>query len=117
GYEVYALNPKANEVEGDTCYPNLAALPEPVTAVVIATHPDVTLDIVQDCAVNGIHHVWIHKSIDGGSLSDEAVTYCRQHQINVIPGGCPMMFCEPVDVAHKCMRWVLGFTGGIPKQV
>jgi hypothetical protein len=27
-----------------------------------------------------------------------------------------MMFCQPVDVGHKCMRWLLGVTGKLPKQ-
>lgn len=117
GYQVYALNPNASEVEGDPCYPDLAALPESVEGVVIATHPETSLGIVQECARLGVHDVWIHKSIGQGSLSEEAVAYCQSHGIRVIPGGCPMMFCAPVDLAHKCMRWVLGMTGGIPKTI
>jgi predicted CoA-binding protein len=117
GYQVYALNPNATEVEGDPCYPDLTAVPEQVDGVVIATHPNISLAIAQDCARNGVHNVWIHKSIDNGSLSPEAVAYCQEHKINLIPGGCPLMFCEPVDFGHKCLRWFLGMTGGIPKQV
>ena len=117
GYQVYALNPKTTAVEGDPCYPDLEALPEAVDGVVIATHPDASLEIVQACARLGVRHIWIHKSIGNGSLSEEAVAYCRTHGLHVIPGGCPMMFCEPVDFGHKCMRVVLGLTGGIPKQV
>ncbi len=40
GYEVFPVNPKATEVEGVTCYPNLAAIPKSVDSVVVATHRD-----------------------------------------------------------------------------
>ena len=33
--------------------------------------------------------------------------------IAVIPGGCPMMFCEPVDFEHKCMRGTLRLIGSL----
>jgi hypothetical protein len=35
----------------------------------------------------------------------------------VIAGGCPMMFCEPVDIGHKCMRWIIDVTGGFSESV
>ena len=115
GYEVFAINPNAQELEGDPCYPNLAAVPRPLDGVVIATHPTVTAQITRDCARLGIRRVWIHRSFGQGSLSEEAVDYCLTHNITVIPGGCPMMFCEPVDFGHKCIHWFLNLTGGLPK--
>jgi predicted CoA-binding protein len=115
GYEVFPINPNAGELEGDTCYPDLKSVPGGVDAVVIATHPKVAGQIVRDCAELGISHVWMHRSFGRGSVSDEALEYCRGHWIHVIPGGCPMMFCEPVDFGHKCMRWILKLTGGLPE--
>jgi hypothetical protein len=35
--------------------------------------------------------------------------------ITVIPGACPMMYLAPVDVAHRCVRTVLGWFGRLPK--
>jgi predicted CoA-binding protein len=108
GYEVFPVNPKATEVEGDTCYPNLASIPDGVDAVVIATTPAIADGIVRECADRGISRVWMHRSFGAGSVSDVAVQYCREHDI--------MMFCKPVDVGHRCMRWVLQLTGGLPKM-
>jgi hypothetical protein len=39
----------------------------------------------------------------------------QDNNIAIISGGCPMMFCQPVDFGHKCMRWILNLTGGLPK--
>jgi predicted CoA-binding protein len=114
GYQVYPVNPNAELVEGDRCYPTLAAIPGGVEAVMIATHPDVTAQIVRDSAALGIRRVWMHRSFGTGSVSEEAVELCKQEGISVIPGACPMMFLDPVDVGHRCMRWILSFTGGLP---
>lgn len=117
GYEVFPVNPNAEELEGDACYPDLTSVPEGVEGVVVATHPKVTEQVVHECAELGIRIVWIHRSFGVGSVSGAAVDFCREKGITVIPGGCPMMFCGPVDVAHRCMKWFLGVTGGLPKRV
>ena len=116
GYEVFAVNPNAKTLEGDPAYPDLGAIPGRVDGVVVATRPEVADAIVRECAELGIARVWMHRSFGTGSVSDSAVRYCREHRIAVIPGGCPMMFCDPVDFPHKCLRWVLRLTGGLPKN-
>ena len=117
GHEVFATNPKTQKVEGAACYPNLASIPGGVDAVMIATPPAAAGEIVRQCRELGISRVWMHRSFGAGSVSQAAVDYCREHSIRVIPGGCPMMFCQPVDVAHRCMRWFLGVTGKLPKTL
>ncbi len=115
GYEVFALNPNASIVEHDPCYPDLHSLPAPVDAMVITTAPDAAEDLVQECAEVGVSRVWLHRSFGGGSVSSEAVAFCREHQMQVIAGGCPMMFCKEADWGHRCMRWVLKLSGGLPR--
>ena len=117
GYTVFPTNPNASQINGDACYPNLSSIPGGVNGVVIAIHPDVALEIVKECSELSIQHVWFHRSFGQGSVADEAVDFCRENKIKAIPGGCPMMFVDKVDFGHKCMRWFLGMTGGLPKEV
>jgi hypothetical protein len=42
---------------------------------------------------------------------------CATYGAMVIPGSCPMMHLEPIDVAHRCMRGVLSLTGTLPKAI
>jgi hypothetical protein len=86
-----------------------------VDAVVIATAPEVAETLVRDCADAGVARVWLHRSFGQGSVSEEAVAFCREHKMTVIAGGCPMMYCQPIDWGHRCMRWALSVTGGLPK--
>ncbi|HEY7911614.1 MAG TPA: CoA-binding protein [Blastocatellia bacterium] len=114
GHRVYAINPNAAQVEGEPSYPDLRSLPEPVTAVVIATHSDVSAQVVRDCAELEIGQVWFHRSFGAGSVSEEAVRECELRGIDPIVGGCPMMYCDPIDFGHRCMRWILKLRNRVP---
>ena len=117
GYQVFAVSPTAETFDGDRCYPDLLSIPGGVDGVVIATRPAVTEELVRQCVTAGVPRVWMHESLihGGTSLSADAVAFCREHDIVLIAGACPMMYCAPVDVGHKCMRWMMRVTGGLPK--
>jgi hypothetical protein len=112
--EVFAVNPRAEQVEGGPCYPSVDAVPGGVDAVLIVTPPEGALDTVRQCARAGVRQVWMHRSFGRGSVSDEAVRLCRELGIDVIVGACPLMYAEPVDVPHRCFRWMMGVTGRLP---
>ena len=57
GYEVFAVNPNATEVEGDQSYPNLRSIPGGVEAVVIGTRPEIAGDTMRECAELGLTRV------------------------------------------------------------
>ncbi len=115
GYETFAINPNAAEVEGATCYPDVASVPGRVDGVVVATHPDVSIDLVRQCAEHGVGRVWFHRSFGAGSVSGAAVRECAARGIQCIVGGCPLMYCEPVDFGHRCMKWWLRRQGRVPR--
>jgi predicted CoA-binding protein len=115
GHEVFAVNPHLPIFDGDRCYPYVQAIPNGVDGVVIVTRPEITARIVRDCVAAGVRRVWMHQSLGkGSSVSQEAVEHCRQNDISVIAGACPMMFGSGVDFGHACMRWMLRLTGGLP---
>ena len=115
GLDVVPVNPAATAIDGVHCYPNLAAIPGGVEAVIIATAPAVTTQVVRNCITLGIKRVWIHRSFGQGSASPEAARLCRENGISLIDGACPLMYCPPVDFPHRCLRGVFGFFGKLPK--
>jgi predicted CoA-binding protein len=117
GREVFAVNPATAQVEGGVCYPHLRKIPGGVDAVLIFTPPAATPSVVRECAFLGIRYVWIHRSVGVGSWSPEAEVIAREHALVLIPGGCPAMFCAPVDPGHRCLRWVLDLFGKLPREI
>lgn len=115
GHDVFAVNPAMPTFEGERCYPDLKSIPGGVDGVVIITRPETTERIVRDCGEAGVRRVWMHQSMaKGSSVSTAAVEYCREHNISVIAGACPMMYGDGVDFGHTCIRWLLKLTGGLP---
>jgi uncharacterized protein len=114
GYEVFAVNPNAEEVEGDRCYHDLRDIPGGVEAVVLATKPETATATMRECVELSIKHTWMHRPAFGeGSVSADATAYGREHGVTVIDGGCPLMFNPTADFGHKLLRVV----GKVPKRV
>lgn len=118
GGKVFPINPNADTVEGDPCYPNLGAVPERLDGVVAVVRPAIVQEVVRECVELGIPRVWMHGNAffgqNASSVSDEATVYGEENGIRVIAGGCPMMF---LDFGHKCMRLILGAMGKLPSTV
>jgi uncharacterized protein len=117
GYEVFAVNPNADEVEGDPSYHDLRSIPGGVDAVVIGTRPEFAEETMRECAELGIKHVWMHRSFGAGSVSDTATTYGRERGVTVIDGGCPCMLDPTADLGHKAMRFVFTLNGHVARAV
>lgn len=117
GYQVFAVNPEAETVEGDPCYHDLAAIPDGVEAVVIGTRPDRAEQTMRECVELGIKQVWMHRSFGGGSVDQAATEYGRQHGVRVIDGGCPLMFGSAADPGHKLLCGWFKLTGKVPRKV
>ena len=117
GYQVFPVNPNADQVEGDTCYHDLSSVPGSVDWVVIGTRPDAAETTMRECADLGIKRVWMHRGPGPGSVSRSAAEFGRQHGITVIERGCPCMFDPTADPGHKAMRLALTLTGKVPRRV
>ena len=117
GYEVFAVNPNADEVEGDPSYRDLKSIPGGVDAVVIGTRPEHAEATMHECNDLGIKEVWMHRALGAGSVSEAAARYGREHDIRVIDGGCPLMFEPCSDPGHKAMRFLFTLGGRVPGQV
>jgi len=87
GYKVYPVNPNAQEVLGDKCYPSLKELPAKPDVVVTVVPPQVTELVVEECKELGVRKIWMQP----GSESERAVEYCEKNNIAVVHGACIMI--------------------------
>lgn len=87
GYTVYGVNAGGGEIDGQTLYPSLAALPQKPQVVDLVVPPPVTEQVVQECAALDLTRVWMQP----GSESEAAIRYCHEHGIRVVHGACAMI--------------------------
>ena len=109
-YEVFALNPSAENINGEPSYANLNSLPEPVDGLITVVPPAETEKIVKEANEAGIKNIWMQQ----GSESEAAINYCKENGIDVVHGECILMFAEPVTSIHKFHKWIWKLFGKLP---
>lgn len=114
GYDVIPVNPKGGEVEGVTCYRDLASVPGSIDGVFAVTSPRAGVELVRQCAGRGVKRVWFHRAFGHGSVSDDAIREAEARGITCVAGACPMMYVAPVDPFHRCFRWWMGVRHKLP---
>jgi predicted CoA-binding protein len=84
GKTVYPVNPRAVEVEGYACYPDLGSVPNKVERVLIVVPPKLGVDVVKQALEAGMSSVWFQP----GAESDVAIEYCERNGMEAIAGHC-----------------------------
>src|SRR5262245_5389769 len=70
--ELFALNPKYEEVEGTRCYPSIDKLPQPVDCLVVAVNAEASLGVLEAALESGTRAAVILSSGFGEGGKDEA---------------------------------------------
>jgi len=114
GFDVVPVNPNATEVEGVPCVATVQDISPPVESAYLMTSPDITDQVIHDCAAAGITQVWMHRGEGVGAVSQDALEFCRANGINVVPGFCAFMFLPNAGFFHKAHGFVMKLTGAYP---
>jgi uncharacterized protein len=116
GYDVVPVNPHMTELLGKKCYARVQEIQPPVDAALLMTSPEVSEEVVIDCAEAGIRRVWLYRAGGQGAVSEYAVGFCQVHDIAVVPGQCPFMFLERTAAVHRLHGFIRKITGRYPDR-
>lgn len=86
GYRIIPINPDEQEVFGQKCYPNLAAVPEPVEFVNVFRRPEFCADVARDAVAAGAKAIWLQQGI----TSAEARRIAAEAGMTYIENRCVM---------------------------
>jgi hypothetical protein len=84
GYRIIPVNTYAKEILGETCYPHLSSIPEPVDVVDIFRRPEAVLPIVEDAIKIGAKAVWMQE----GVINEEAASLAKEAGLLVVMDRC-----------------------------
>lgn len=107
GYEVFLIHPEAKEIEGEPCYPNLAALPNKVDGLLVVLPANQAVPVLRDAADMGLRNVWLQQ----GAESQELLALGQDLGLNLVSGKCILMYAPPVRGFHGFHRFVNKITG------
>ena len=96
GYQggVYPVNPRAETIFGQTCYPDIASVPDPVDLAVIIIPAPAVPSVLRSCARRGIGAVTIlsggfaETGREGAERQAEIITIAREHDMRFIGPNC-----------------------------
>jgi predicted CoA-binding protein len=89
GYTVYPVNPHAEEIEGLSCYPTLAAVPAgKLDRISVYLPPEIGIELLPEIQSRGAAEVWLNP----GSESPELLERAAELGLDVIQA------CSIVDV-------------------
>lgn len=94
GGTVYPVNPRRTNVLGIKAYPNLAALPEQVDLVVIATPAPTVPGIIAECVEAGVKGAIIlsagfkESGPEGAALEQQILEQARRGKLRIIGPNC-----------------------------
>jgi uncharacterized protein len=114
GYDAVAVNPVLQSADGAPCFASLAEISPPVDGVLVMASPAVTDQVVQECAELRIPRVWMYRAGGKGAVSPQAVEFCEEHGIAVVPGECPYMFFSGEQWFHRLHGFIKKIAGAYP---
>ena len=107
GYQVYLIHPQAQQIDGEPCYPSLAAVQGKVEGVLVSVPPKQALSVLNEASAAGIKNIWLQQ----GSESSDVLAQAKKLGLSVISGKCILMYAPPVRGAHGLHRFVMKLIG------
>ena len=84
GYKIIPVNPQQSNIFGETCYPDLLSIPEPVNMVNVFRKPEDCLEVAKDAVKIGAQSLWLQLGIVNQAAADLAVS----HGLKVVMDLC-----------------------------
>jgi predicted CoA-binding protein len=84
GYRIIPVNPGQPEIMGETCYPDLDSIPEPIDIVDIFRRSEFVPEIVEAAIRKGAKALWMQE----GVIHEEAARRAEEAGIAVIMDRC-----------------------------
>jgi uncharacterized protein len=113
GFELFPVNPNAEEIQDLKCYKTVADLPADVKHLLILTPKEKTLETAKLAVQNKMEMVWIQQM----SETPETITVLKEAGIPFIQKKCIYMFADPVKGPHNFHRFLVKVFGQYPKKV
>ena len=115
GYDAVPVNPKVQEMEARRCFARVQDIRPAVDGVILMTPASATGAVVRDCWDAGVKRVWMYRAAGSGAVDADAVRFCEENGISVIPGECPFMFLPGAAWFHRLHGFVNRVAGAYPR--
>ena len=82
GFEVYPVNPRAEEIEDWQCYPDIGSVPERPDVTSVYLPPAILLETLPAIEARGCDELWLNPGTD----TNEVIERAEELGLNVVVG-------------------------------
>lgn len=100
GYRIIPVNPKYPEILGEKCYPNLAAIPDPVDIVDVFRRAEHTPELAREAVAINAKVLWLQLGVE----NFEAAQIAGDGKLDVVMNRC-------MKIEHGRLFGGLNFVG------
>jgi len=86
-YEVFAINPKYSNIEGDKCYSNLKELPKKPDVINFVVPPQVSLGVLEKAKELGVKYLWFQP----GTSNEDVINEAEKMKFEIVFQGCVLV--------------------------
>jgi hypothetical protein len=101
GFQVFVVHPTAAEIDGERCYPSLAALQGKTDAALLVIPPAQVAQALREVSAAGMHYAWLQQ----GAETPEALRLGDELGLQVVSGRCILMYAGHVGSYHAFHRF------------
>lgn len=87
-YEVFLIHPEAQEIDGERCYPDLAAVRDKVDGVLVSLPANQAAQVMGQAVAAGISNVWLQQGAETPDLRESG----RDLGLNSVSGKSILMY-------------------------
>jgi len=87
GYEVYGINPKYEEINGEKLYKSISELPVKPDCIDMVVSPKIGKPIVEEIANAGIEYVWFQP----GTFDEEVIDLAESKNLKYVYYDCVLV--------------------------
>ncbi|MBS4534257.1 CoA-binding protein [Clostridium sp. D2Q-14] len=87
GYEVYPINPKYEDIEGEKCYKSVENLPATPDVLNFVVSPKISYKAIDEAKKKGIKNLWFQP----GTSNNEVLNKAKENNFNIANNNCVLV--------------------------
>lgn len=86
-YQVFGVNPRYKELEGEIVYPDLKSLPESPDCISVVVPPKITMELLEEVHHESISYVWLQP----GTYDAEVLKKAQELELKLVYNDCVLV--------------------------
>ncbi|MCX6000831.1 MAG: CoA-binding protein, partial [Chloroflexi bacterium] len=105
--DIYPINPRASQIMGLKCYPDIAGVPAAVDHVICCVPASITPQLIRDCAAKGVRTISMYTAGfseadgNGAEMERQLADLAHLGGIRLLGPNCMGIYCPSTGLSYQ----------------